>query len=275
MPMRPKFSLYTLLWAIFFAAVFSAFYADYLWRSKNLTSVVVASRNLHSHHELTVDDIEERDVPISQLPDEVAKSPSEVVGKILRSSCNKGGPVFLSNVYSKQKISERSSYVWHDNSRMIVQKNFNQAWGIWSGRVVSGKGTALWLSYSTFAVGSFDGSSSIKMHIQLPHGLEVGDERSIKIVGNERNSKTTDPESGEPTMQLGDCEATISRFANPMTIENNLVDGSIIGTVRILEIGELSVKIELLINQEARYVGTVGYGLPEVIELDRRSNNGG
>ena len=100
--MKPKFSLYTLLWIVFFGAVLSAFYADYRWKS-SLTNVVVTSRNLDICHKITEDDVEVRDCLASRVPEGAITEISHVLGKLIVNRKTRNSPIFISELVDEGK----------------------------------------------------------------------------------------------------------------------------------------------------------------------------
>ena len=267
--MRPRFSIYSLLWLALFAALASVFYVNYLWQAKALADVVMSARLLPQGNKITSEDVQLARVPIDNVPEGTATSLSKVLGNHIRNGYTKNHPIYLDNLY---EIRVTTNYNWHDDSRIHLVKTF----GTWRGRApVAGKGVVLGIRYSTFHVGSFDGGSSIDIDIQLPDKLTVGDEHDIRIVSNERTSRSLDQDNGSQTIPLEDCEVMVSRFANPMIVENKLDDGDTAGTVKIMEIGDTYAKIELILEPQLRFVGHAQYGLPTEITLVRQTKKDG
>ena len=117
--MRPRFSIYSLLWLTLFAALASVFYVNYLWQAKALADVVVSARLLPHGHKITSEDVQLARVPIDNVPEGTATSLSKVLGNHIRNGYTKNHPIYLDNLY---EIRVTTNYNWHDDSRIHLEK---------------------------------------------------------------------------------------------------------------------------------------------------------
>ena len=102
----------------------------------------------------------------------------------------------------------------------------------------------------------------------MPSEPKVGDEFSIAIIGDDRQSESNIGEY--PTLRFCNGECTVKRFANPFPVDNTLGDGEPALELKIREIDAESVVIDIELFSQVKYRGHSDCGIPASITLDHR-----